>query len=901
MKKLFLIPALLLLTTVANSQSLTDDGTNVGIGNATPMYRLDVNGGINLSVGNRITYDGVNALNMDGVRNIHIGQNAGAVSTGDQNAFIGYNSGQVNTTGAKNTFIGATAGRLNTLGSQNAFIGGRAGFNNTTGSQNSFIGWQAGRDNSSGNENTFIGKYAGQTNTTGSLNTYIGSNADGSGNLTNATAIGAGATVTQSNSVVLGNGANVGIGVSAPAYTLDVAGNINLTGDFYKNGIPFNGPTGPTGPTGDAGSPGVQGPTGAVGPAGPQGAVGPTGPLVAGSANQTLRNNGSTWEASSVLTNNGSTIKIGDVAASTSGATALSVKGAVTGTGVTYLNRFEVASTQSSGSGVNIRVQTSGEGASANHMGIYNQVTGSTGNHYGQYAFLTGTTSGNKYGEYIVQTGGTGTGYGVIAQLSNPGVNYAGYFSASSGTNNYSIYAPAGNAYFADRVGIGTNNPSGELEVASTGETDFILDRGSSSYANVIEMSSAGTTDWTIFTPSGQNYLKFKNSANASVLNLNQSGNVGVGTDAPIAKFDVQGDASSTALVSKFTTNYSGNSDISAVYATSTPANGYGYGVYGTGGYAGVRGTGAGNAYTGTTYGVYGNATGTAGSRIGVYGTSSNTGGTNAYGVYGAAGGATNNWAGYFTSGNVYVANTLKVGTTTGIAGDKFEIQGGSTDDKVVHIESGYTGAGTQYGVYSLLKDGGTGTRYALYGYANGGATSGSAYGVRGYATTEGNGSVYAGYFNTGNATGGGVEYGVYSSASDWGLYVAGGKTYLNSAGVGIGTTTLATGYMLSVNGKIMCEELKVQDSGSWPDYVFEDGYKLRSLDEVEAHIKENGHLPGVPDANAICDEGIDIGSMQKLLMEKIEELTLYTINQQKELELLKKENGELRSLITGK
>jgi hypothetical protein len=228
MKKLFLAICTFAINTAVLGQAITDNGTNVGIGNSTPTSKLDVNGSINLSAGNRITVGGTNALNMNGTRNIHIGENAGAISTGDQNAFIGYNAGQLNTTGAKNTFIGPTAGRVNTIGQQNSFIGGRAGFNNTTGSQNSFIGWQAGQQNVSGNENTFIGKYAGLSNTTGSLNTYIGSNAGGSATLTNATAIGAGAQVTASNSLVLGNNANVGIGTSAPSARLHVAGTTRL-------------------------------------------------------------------------------------------------------------------------------------------------------------------------------------------------------------------------------------------------------------------------------------------------------------------------------------------------------------------------------------------------------------------------------------------------------------------------------------------------------------------------------------------------------------------------------------------------------------------------------------------------------------------------------------------------
>jgi len=317
----------------AHGQAITDNGTNVGIGNPSPTSRLDVNGSINLSSGNRITIGGVNALNTNGVRNIHIGENAGAISTGDQNAFIGYNVGQLNTTGAKNTFIGATAGRINTSGAQNTFLGGRTGFNNTTGGQNSFIGWQAGQQNVSGSENTFIGKYAGQSNTTGSLNTYIGSNADGSAGLTNATAIGAGAQVTQSNSVVLGNSANVGIGTSAPTNTLHVVGGLRLVdgqqgsgkilmSDASGNASWSNGPVGPTGPqgaTGAQGEQGIQGPAGPTGATGPQGPAGPTGPqgpvgfLNNGSGiGATPYWNGSSWVVNSTnIFNNGGNVGIG--------------------------------------------------------------------------------------------------------------------------------------------------------------------------------------------------------------------------------------------------------------------------------------------------------------------------------------------------------------------------------------------------------------------------------------------------------------------------------------------------------------------------------------------------------------------------------------------------------------
>ena len=94
----------------------------------------------------------------------------------------------------------------------------------------------------------------------------------------------------------------------------------------------------------------------------------------------------------------------------------------------------------------------------------------------------------------------------------------------------------------------------------------------------------------------------------------------------------------------------------------------------------------------------------------------------------------------------------------------------------------------------------------------------------------------------------------------------------------------------MSVDGKIMAEELRVQNSIAWPDYVFADGYQLKSLQEVEDHIKENQHLPGIPSAEEVKADGQHLGEMQIKMMEKIEELTLYIIEQNKRIEKLEKE-----------
>jgi hypothetical protein len=87
----------------------------------------------------------------------------------------------------------------------------------------------------------------------------------------------------------------------------------------------------------------------------------------------------------------------------------------------------------------------------------------------------------------------------------------------------------------------------------------------------------------------------------------------------------------------------------------------------------------------------------------------------------------------------------------------------------------------------------------------------------------------------------------------------------------------------LSVNGNIRAKEIKVEIN-NWPDYVFEDKYTLRSLDDVAAFIKENKHLPEVPSASTVKEEGISLGEMNTVLLKKVEELTLYLLKQDSQM-----------------
>lgn len=129
--------------------------------------------------------------------------------------------------------------------------------------------------------------------------------------------------------------------------------------------------------------------------------------------------------------------------------------------------------------------------------------------------------------------------------------------------------------------------------------------------------------------------------------------------------------------------------------------------------------------------------------------------------------------------------------------------------------------------------------------------------------------------------------------------YTGGGFGLLMNVATGnvsIGSSTGAVGYKLSVAGKIMAEEIRVQSYVSWPDYVFKPGYALTPLDALEQTINQLGHLPNIPDAATIEKEGITLGDMQTRMMEKIEELTLYIIQLDKDNKLLKAEVTALQA-----
>jgi hypothetical protein len=116
---------------------------------------------------------------------------------------------------------------------------------------------------------------------------------------------------------------------------------------------------------------------------------------------------------------------------------------------------------------------------------------------------------------------------------------------------------------------------------------------------------------------------------------------------------------------------------------------------------------------------------------------------------------------------------------------------------------------------------------------------------------------------------------------------------------VAIGTTN-PQGYKLAVNGNAIFTKVIVKTYSTWPDYVFKKGYTLPDLADLERYIRDHGHLPGIATERVVQREGVDLGEQQTALLKKVEELTLYLINENKTLidrnRQLTDQNGRLEA-----
>jgi len=174
------------------------------------------------------------------------------------------------------------------------------------------------------------------------------------------------------------------------------------------------------------------------------------------------------------------------------------------------------------------------------------------------------------------------------------------------------------------------------------------------------------------------------------------------------------------------------------------------------------------------------------------------------------------------------------------------------------------------------------------------GQNGGAGRGLFMWKATDSNWGIYMGQAGSGRALDGGnavAGYGFSSHTIRFRSYHSGGNGFVweNSNDQLLMSLRASDGLAyfagnVDVKGRFRTREIEVLSTSTWPDYVFADDYALPTLASVESHIKANKHLPGVPSEAEVMEEGINLGEMDAVLLQKVEELTLYLIEQNKQL-----------------
>jgi Head domain of trimeric autotransporter adhesin len=194
----------------------------------------------------------------------------------------------------------------------------------------------------------------------------------------------------------------------------------------------------------------------------------------------------------------------------------------------------------------------------------------------------------------------------------------------------------------------------------------------------------------------------------------------------------------------------------------------------------------------------------------------------------------------------------------------------GSLSQKMVIMGNGKVGIGESNPGFPLNFPSTLGDKISLYGNA------GNHYG---FGVQGGTLQIHAGVATDDIAFG----YGSSTLFTERVRFKGNGDVF-----IGTNNLTSGVGYKLRVGGKIMSEEVRVELQSSWPDYVFDKKYKKLSIAELEKYINTNNHLPNIPSAAEVEKDGQNLGEIQRKMLEKMEELTLYVIELKKEIEKLK-------------
>ncbi len=239
-------------------------------------------------------------------------------------------------------------------------------------------------------------------------------------------------------------------------------------------------------------------------------------------------------------------------------------------------------------------------------------------------------------------------------------------------------------------------------------------------------------------------------------------------------------------------------------------------------------------------------------------------------------------------------------------------VGGGSID--IINVLGSAIGLGGNV-IIGVPATGPVGTKLAVWTNTSGDGIylshDGSAYGgnsgivkIHGPSLPQGG---WNGITTTGDA---GIIYGTANGTTNCGFVITpwasstSGLRIDRNGNVGICTSDTKT-YQLAVNGSAVFNKVVVKPTSTWPDYVFGSEYRLPPLRSVEKYIRTYRRLPGLPSADSVDKQGLDIGNGQAILLKKIEELTLYSIDQEKkldsqqqEIDAQSREIGELKTMV---
>jgi hypothetical protein len=320
---------------------------------------------------------------------------------------------------------------------------------------------------------------------------------------------------------------------------------------------------------------------------------------------------------------------------------------------------------------------------------------------------------------------------------------------------------------------------------------------------------------------------------------------------------------------------------------------------------------GSSSGTLGTGNAFYGYEAGKVNASTGLYNTfiGHQTGKANTTGDYNTFLGFNSGLLNTTAGGNTFIGNNSGKNNTTGFSNTFLGTGAGSTsfsgnNNVCIGAGAGYSLEGSSYNVFigaSTANIDPTGNYNTFIGYGVGREGGGENSVIIG---------CHAAYWGGGSNS---LIIDSNTSPSDmynptppliWGNFVDDHLKFNGKVGIGLGwedypdtaASVDVSDYMLIVKGGILAHQVRV--ATTWADYVFEDDYELRPLNEVECYIEENGHLPNVPSAKQVEEEGIEVGEMAKIQQEKIEELTLYLIEQDKQLAKQQNEIEELKAMV---